>query len=176
MSSFCRDSWDTELIRIHPSDTDVAWSRYWSHSWSLIRERCSVVSTFNSYGLPLGLSTKSSPNAFEVKWWSSDEKESRNIINTWSRQAKPRKEHGSGSPKYSIIKLKGGIMAEDFDEDSVDHVWFFSDTSPPDLVTPMCGAWLSSEIPSPSCTLCISCLPLSGLFSHIDEAHPLVAS
>lgn len=51
-----------------------------------------------------------------------DEKESRNIINTWSRQVKPRKEHGSGSPKHSIIKLKGGIMAEDFDKDSVDHV------------------------------------------------------
>lgn len=151
-----------ELIRIHLSNMHVVWRRYWSQSWSLIREYCSIVSTFNSYGLPLGLSTKSSLNPFEmmVLRWRREQKLHQHMIKTSQTQGR----RWVRLTQVLYHTLKEGIMAEDFDDDSIDHVWFCGHTSPSRLVTSMCGAPLLIEIPFPVFwifTPCISCLPLS---------------
>lgn len=136
-----------ELIRIHLSNMHVVWRRYWSQSWSLIREYCSVVSTFNSYGLPLGLSTKSSLNPFEmmVLRWRREQKLHQHMIKTSQTQGR----RWVRLTQVLYHTLKECIMAEDFDDDSVDHVWFCSHTSPSRLFTSMCGAPLLTEIPFP---------------------------
>lgn len=79
--------------------------------------------------------------------WRGEQKLHQYMVKT----PKPRKEHGSGSPRYSIIRLKEDIRQRIL----MMSVLIMSDSldSPPDLFTPMRGAQLSYGIPSPLCPL-----------------------
>lgn len=103
---------------------DVVWTRYWSHSrnWS-DREGYSLVSTFNSYGLPLGLRIKSSQNPFGEKLLSSDEEESKTL--SVHGQDKPNTDKSTRVRHTQVPypQAKRGYNGRgDPGDDSVDHV------------------------------------------------------